>query len=900
MVKSKEQKFYKALEEIFLGTEIEGDSGYINLLKIKSDYYKIILKEFKELVDSDDLITDTFREELFDQLYSFFQKYFSESGSVYFIKTANWQRVYEKVYSENDDVTLFWKTHMLYYVKSDVLFKSLTVTQGSNQFFFNASNIENKQNNEKKEVIFIFKNKQGNNYNFDVEYSERGKKTELSEITKKTSFSEEELVKAFNTFKKQNSVDFFINKDAHRFLTNQLDIYMHQLLLEEKNYFEQKRLNQLKAIKNYAKFIIDFISQFENELVKVWNKPKFAIDSNYVLTLDKLNLDLLKKIQNHSNLKNQIKEWKDLGMDTQSLDLTSLKDNQKFLPLDTKYFKDLEIEILSLFNDLDNELDGRIIHSDNYQLLNTFKNKYKEKIQAIYIDPPYNTDGSPIIYVNNYRDSSWLTLMENRLSISKELLKQDGLQITAIDDYELRYLTPLQDSVFGKDNHISTITVLCTAQGRGGKFVDPTTEYYVVHAKNKKSLDGIRISKPVKLDKNLKSKIKSWMDKEIINLKSFEEIIELEEEKKEYTNFLRQGDNSWARKEDLPQNKPNNDRPLRYYPILFKDKTLSMIKEDEYLNIYDSDKREFNYKFIEQLTKKYESEGYLVIYPLKTDDTWGVWQREFYRTSGEIDTFIYENYSIKTPKFDDEELPTLWDDSKYLNTIYGVTHLGNMGFVKDRDFETPKSFHTVKRFLTINHFDDSGIYMDYFGGSGTTAEAVIRQNSEDGGLRKYILCELGNHFNSVVIPRIKKVCYSDKWKNGKAEKGEGASQFFKYYRLEQYEETLKRMEYSSSTPATLFDSTNPFGSYIFFSDKKFSDVVNANKDNLEIEFDKLFPNIDLAETISNILGHNIKSISEDFVTLSNNKKYPINQKKLSAEEKENLIQLLKPLIWWGE
>ena len=77
MVKNKEDKFYKALEEIFLGTEIEGDSGYINLLKIKSNYYKIILQEFKEKIDSDELVSDVFREELFDQLYSFFHKYFS-------------------------------------------------------------------------------------------------------------------------------------------------------------------------------------------------------------------------------------------------------------------------------------------------------------------------------------------------------------------------------------------------------------------------------------------------------------------------------------------------------------------------------------------------------------------------------------------------------------------------------------------------------------------------------------------------------------------------------------------------------------------------------------------------------------------------------------------------------
>ena len=890
-----ETKFYSSLEDIFLGAEIEGESGFINLLKIKSNYFKIIMQKFKEDVDNEKIITDSFKEEFFDQLYSFFEKYFSESGSVYFVKTSNWQRVYEKVYSDNVDVSLFWKTHMLYYVKSDTLFQSLTIKEGDTEYFFDASGIENKKSNEKKEVIFIYKNKHKNTFNFDVEYSERGRKTNLSEISNKTKLLEEELEKAFKAFKKQNSVDFFINKDAQKFLTEQLDMFMHQTLLEEKNYFEQKRLDQLKTIKKYAIKIIEFISQFEDELIRVWNKPKFAIDSNYVLTLDKLNSDLLKKIEKHKNYKDQVSEWKELGMDVKALNLTKLKEEHKYLPLDTKYFKDLEYEVLSLFDDLDNDLNGRIVHSDNYQLLNTFKNKYKEKVQAIYIDPPYNTDGSPIIYVNNYRDSSWLTLMENRLSISKELLKQDGLQITAIDDYELRYLTPLQDNIFGKDNHISTVTVLCTAQGRGGKFVDPTTEYYVVHAKNKNNLDEVRIPKPVKLEKNLKNKLKNWLEKEIINLESFENIIELEQDKKEYTPFLRPGGNSWARKQDLPSNKPNNDRPYRFYPILYKEDSLSMVQEEEYLNIYDSDKKDFNYKFIKELEKKYKDKGYLVIFPLKKDGVWGIWQRKFDRASKEIDTYIYEDNKIKTPDFNDEVFPTLWDDTKYLNTTYGVIHLGNMGFV---DFETPKSFHTVKRFLTIDHFDESGIFMDYFGGSGTTAEAVIRQNSEDGGSRKYIICELGNHFNSVVLPRIKKVCYSDTWKEGKAAKGKGASQFFKYFRLEQYEETLKRMDYSDGTPATLFDSTKPFENYVFFADKKFSDVLDAGSKDLKVDLNKLYKNIDIPETISNLIGYNIKAISKDSVTLTNNKKYLTNIENMNNEQKLDFLKLIKPLIWW--
>ena len=159
-----EQKFYDALENIFCGSNIEGESGYVNLLKIKAKYYKLILKKFRNEVNDENIIVeaDLFREEFFDKLYSFFEKYFSESGSVYFVKTANWQRVYEQVYTDNKDVVLFWKTHMLYYVKSDMLFQNLEVeisdeNTAPHHFFFDVNKLQAKQNNEKKELVFSFR-----------------------------------------------------------------------------------------------------------------------------------------------------------------------------------------------------------------------------------------------------------------------------------------------------------------------------------------------------------------------------------------------------------------------------------------------------------------------------------------------------------------------------------------------------------------------------------------------------------------------------------------------------------------------------------------------------------------------------------------------------------------------
>ena len=312
-----ETKFYQALEDIFTGAKIEGEGGYVNLMKIKSKYYNLILQEFKKQVDENEIITDSFKEEFFDKLYSFFERYFSESGSVYFVKTAHYQRVYEQVYTDNRDVVLFWKTHMLYYVKSDILFKNLEIEiKDENgipyRFFFNVGKLEGKKNNEKRELVFTFrevkeaeKNLENKThekiYVFDVAYSENGRKTKIDDIRKNIKKvseivpSEEVLEKAFKTFKKQSEVDFFINKNAEKFLTEQLDLYMHQILLADENKFDQKRLDQLKTIKTFALKIIKFIAQFEDELVRVWNKPKFALNGNYVITLDKLNKEILDK-----------------------------------------------------------------------------------------------------------------------------------------------------------------------------------------------------------------------------------------------------------------------------------------------------------------------------------------------------------------------------------------------------------------------------------------------------------------------------------------------------------------------------------------------------------------------------------------------------------------------------
>jgi len=116
-------------------------------------------------------------------------------------------------------------------------------------------------------------------------------------------------------------VDFFINKDARAFLQEQFDLWLYQYLFTGQNVWSTERLAQLQALKAIAYKVIDFISQFEDELVKIWNKPKFVRNSHYVLTLDhviaseaKQSPSLLERILAHPNLPQQVQEWHDLGM----------------------------------------------------------------------------------------------------------------------------------------------------------------------------------------------------------------------------------------------------------------------------------------------------------------------------------------------------------------------------------------------------------------------------------------------------------------------------------------------------------------------------------------------------------------------------------------------------------
>lgn len=752
---TKEQKFYKALQDVFIGAKIEGQGGFVNLMKIKSNYYSKIEKILKDDIEEALKQYPTFRDELFDKLYTFFNRYFTESGSIYFNSTPFHNNIYQKVYTDDRDVILFWKTQMLYYVKTDRIFRSLPVAFDGFRFYFDASKIETKKANEKRSLIYELKEvKEDKTIVFNVYYSEKGRLTKTEDILKdlkkkNINIDEETLERAFRIFEKQSEVDFFINKNAKAFLQEQFKLWSYQYFWEGAKEWSSDRVNQLQILKDIAFKIIDFISQFEDELVKIWNKPKFVKNSNYVITLDRINnLELFEKIFNHPNINEQIKEWQELGIvddafktkDVFETDLMGkrLSEKYKHIPIDTKYFKDLEFEILSLFDDLDNSLDGWLIKSENYQALNTILPKFKGKVQTIYIDPPFNT-GEDFDYVDKFQDSNWLSLIENRLSLGKDFINQKGSFFLHLD-YRANFLgRQLLAEIFGEDNLINEIIYAYRIQG-----------------------------------------------------------------------ILQQG---FPRKHDT---------------IFFYAK--------------DADKLFFK--------------------PIKERV---YYEKPFFNPAVDEQGRYYADVFIRD----------VWDHDETKPLISGSKEF--------QDFRTQKSEGLLKRIIeTTTDLDD--LVMDFFLGSGTTTAVAHKLG------RKWIGVEMGEHFYSVVLPRMKKVLAYDKSGISKEVKEYQGGGFFKYYELEQYEETLANTVYENHDLFIIGDKST-YEQYVFMKDEKILRAFEIDYENKKVNVDlsKLYQNIDIAETLSNLTGKWIKKITQNQVEFPDGS--IVNIKDLDYKS-------IKQLIWW--
>jgi len=347
-----------------------------------------------------------------------------------------------------------------------------------------------------------------------------------------------------------------------------------------------------------------------------------------------------------------------------------------------------------------------LIEGDNYHALSVLNYTHKGKIDVIYIDPPYNTGNKDFRYNDNYvdkedafRHSKWISFMEKRLKLAKNLFKKTGVLFISIDDNEQSQLKLLCDDIFGENNFVAKIIIQSNPRGsQASKHLAEVHEYVLVYAK---SNDDLVIKGLAKSEENLSEY--SSIDKKGQKFRLL---------------GLRQRGGEWKREQ----------RPKMFYPFFINpaNNTVSLEKTKTH--------------FIETLPKR----------PTGEEGRW-TWSKEKVRTNlhlligkkvnrKETENF-YDVFRIDYLSNDngDEAMSkpkTIWTE-KELNYQNGRTEIKDI-FGEDL-FDYPKPTFLIKKIIEMIGNKNS-LVLDFFSGSGTTGHAVMQLNNLDGGHRTFILC----------------------------------------------------------------------------------------------------------------------------------------------------------------
>ncbi|HEX9430782.1 MAG TPA: DNA methyltransferase [Candidatus Bathyarchaeia archaeon] len=754
-------------------------------------------------------------EEVYNHVYEFFSRYFSE-GDFLSNRRIGGRPKYAIPY-DGAEKLLYWASNDQYYVKTSEHFLNYTFKAGDWRVLFQVTRASVEQNDVQAEKrFFILAN--GQSLQPDPEKKELqvafhyrplteaekkqypAKPTQeaiarrcVAEILRSAHGTDLErklteidneanrprLERHLDRYVKRNTMDYFIHKDLKAFLEGELDFYLKAevLRLDDLERMEppgvKRVLAQARIMREIGLVLIDFLAQIVEFEKRLFQKRKFVLETNFCLTLDhvinlpagaksdeerheleRLRDGLLREIASNDAQRDEwvrlfaINEMKQTGIGrpaySKSLTVDFLRANDK-LVLDTCFFDErFKERLVRGFPDLDAVSDGLLINSENFQALRLVAERFGGQVKCIYIDPPYNTGDSQILYKNNYLHSSWLSLMENRLAAALPLLTADSVLFVAIDDFEMADLCELVDTRFPSLKR-AMIVVNHHPQGGKARTLATTHDYMLVcvAAKSDRTLFG--------------RGVKTGLERRPFRRSGTAE-----------SNFRR-------------------GRPNSFYAILVDPKTRTVTGVES--------PPEAGAQYPISPTES----GQLRIYPLGEGGVERVWRRSYesglkLAHTGKLECSVdLTVYQLVEERERGSALFSNWVDSRYNAGTFGANLLRDiMG--EQNPFPYPKSVYTVEDALFAADLDDDDICLDFFAGSGTTGHAVVNMNREDGSNRRYILVEMGNHFDDVLMPRMKKVIYSKDWKDGKPlSRDTGVSHFFKYLRLESYEDTLNNI-----------------------------------------------------------------------------------------------------------
>ena len=806
--------------------------------------------------------------EILSDLHDFFRRYYDQGD---FLSLRRYKEGVYAIPYEGEEVKLYWANSDQYFIKTTEQFRdySFTLTDGKRVTFKVAEASTEHNNNQPsngQERRFLLRDsepvvEEDGDLAIRFEYRpdpEKRKQVALNaqavqrilesdasrnwlaglaaksptERNPERTFLEKHL----ESYTARNTFDYFIHKDLGRFLKRELDFYIKNEVMHlddiegETAPRADQYLAKVKAIRYLAHKIIDFLAQIENFQKKLWIKKKFVVETNYCFRLDCVPEDLYAEVAANDA---QWNEWVELNAIEETARTEARSGNgaqsaieflkaHPALVLDTRHFPTaFTSRLLSAVTDLNEMTDGVLVHAENFQALSLLQTRYRGRVKTITIDPPYNRGGDDFPYKDNYRHSSWLTMMLGRLSLAWPLLTIEGALFSNIDENERDNLQAVLDWVFGRDNRVEELIWAQNTTHSQSPLYSTNHEYVEVYVRNRlaaeQAPDMFREPKPgfsdlMKLVEELNPRYPTIAEVENAigvlfdrHIEAYKE--ELHELGLDYDDDTKKED-PWkgiynycnaeyrASNDDLVGESDARAKEARLVVWRESDPSAPAQKQAESTRNPDDPNFRF-YKPLHPRTKNpcpHPKTGWRWPY------SWPDATRDSFEALDRVGRIVWGDDETKIPQYKrfvhDVETNVAksffhdyTDGEKQIASLFGVAGL----------FPTPKPTTLPTRFISQTARNDSTI-LDFFAGSGTTGHAVINLNRKDEGKRKFVLVESARHFVTVLLPRLKKVIFTPDWKDGKPkrtatqEEVQRAPRIMKVIRLESYEDSLNNLE----------------------------------------------------------------------------------------------------------
>ena len=659
------------------------------------------------------------------------------------------------------------------------------------------------------------------------------------------------LAKYMAQFADRNTMDYFIHKDLGGFLRRELDFYIKNevMRLDDIESAQAPRveayLGKLRVLRKIGRRIVDFLAQLEDFQKKLWLKKKFVVDTQYCVALRDVPESLLAEVAANEA---QRAEWVALcKLDLQQPDLTkpaySVPLSTAFLKahptlmLDTRHFDAAFKErLVAALDDLDGIVDGVLVHSDNFQALNLMQAKYRSQVKTIAIDPPYNRQGDGFPYKDNYKHSSWASMMQDRLHLAWNLLNGEGALFSNIDENERDALSAVLDATFGKENRIEELIWAQNTTHSQSPLYSTNHEYIEVYAKDRAAAErapamfrepkpGLKEVMALVKDLNplypttneIEGKIKTLFEQHlgIYKAELAEMGLQYDEETKKLDPWRGLYNYSHAEYR-LPEGTLVNESEAEAKEAqiwIWQEADASGPAQKQSDTTKDPADPNFRfYKPLHPVTRKpcpHPKRGWA--WPYEWEDV----SRDCFVRHQQAGRIAWGEDESKIPRYKRflHEVETNVGKSFFHDYTDGEKQIAAL-FGEQGLFPTPKPTTLPAKFIaqtTGNHCR----VLDFFGGSGTTGHSVIGLNRETGSQRKFVLVEMSDYFDRILLNRLKKVAFAADWADGQPKPMLSpddiarSPRVFKVLRVESFEDTLNNLTLQAAEPMAVVGQSVP-------------------------------------------------------------------------------------------